>query len=316
MVLIIALAALSCTACTAIRPDQVYCHRAQQQGLCVDVGEMRYLDLGPRDGPVVMLVHGIPTSSWIYRDVTADLAQRGCRVIVPDLIGFGASDKPCIADAYRLEMQAMRLFYLMDSLGIESWTKVCHDLGGFWTWEMIGEQPWRIEKLVVLNTTAYECGFHRENARGIAMVGGPLGPKLLKILRKPCTGPEAMEYSLKKFVGDECIMTDPVVTGYWLPFYEGTGFPLRVFSQSLDGHVTQFPRYAESLRRSGIPAMLIWGALDPVMNYEELIPQFAADLKVPPERITVLADASHLVMEDYPFVVSEKVARFVLSDSR
>jgi pimeloyl-ACP methyl ester carboxylesterase len=198
----------------------------------------------------------------------------------------------------------------MDSLGIDRWTHVCHDLGGFWTWEMIDCQPHRIEKLVILNTTAYEDGFRPKRAPLVGAMKGPLGPPLLRLASDPHSGPSAIKFALRRFIGDRHLLTAPVVAGYWLPFHEGTGYPLRVFAQSLESHITQFPRYSCALRRSGIPAMLIWGAGDPVMDVRKLPQQFAADLCIPPERVVILPHAGHLLMEDEPFIVSEHIAEF------
>ena len=69
----------------------------------VDVGEglrMHYLDEGPKDGPVVLLLHGEPTWSFLYRKMIPVLVAAGARAIAPDLIGFGRSDKPVDPGAY------------------------------------------------------------------------------------------------------------------------------------------------------------------------------------------------------------------------
>ena len=66
-------------------------HVEALQRVPVDHELLAYLDLG--EGPVVLLVHGVPTSSWAYRKVAAELVTRGYRVIVPDLFGYGASEK-------------------------------------------------------------------------------------------------------------------------------------------------------------------------------------------------------------------------------
>ena len=61
---------------------------------------MHYLDEGPADGPVVLLLHGEPTWSYLYRSMIGPLADAGFRVLAPDLIGFGRSDKPIARAAY------------------------------------------------------------------------------------------------------------------------------------------------------------------------------------------------------------------------
>ena len=64
---------------------------------------LHYVDEGTQDGPVVLLLHGEPSWAYLYRKIIADLAARGCRVIAPDLIGFGRSDKPAARTDYSYE---------------------------------------------------------------------------------------------------------------------------------------------------------------------------------------------------------------------
>ena len=126
-------------------------HREQQKRIAVEGDNMAYSDVGT--GPVILLVHGVPTSSWLYRHIIADLSQRGYRVIAPDLLGFGNSDKPKGIDIYNMDKQAKRLLKLMDDLRIDSWTHVLHDAGGIWSWELMQlVERERVENMVVLNT--------------------------------------------------------------------------------------------------------------------------------------------------------------------
>lgn len=120
-----------------------------------------------------MLLHGIPTNAYLYQHVAADLAKRGYRVIAPDLVGFGASSKPEAASAYGFDAkQADRLIELLDSLGIDRFTFVIHDLGGLVGWELLDKEPSRVSRLLVLNTTAYAEFRAPVQMR---MLAGPLG---------------------------------------------------------------------------------------------------------------------------------------------
>ncbi|MEM9022247.1 MAG: alpha/beta fold hydrolase [Bacteroidota bacterium] len=131
-------------------------YRAHLKTVAVDGGNMAYLDLGK--GQPILLVHGVPTSSWLYRHVASRLTQQGFRVIAPDLLGYGNSDKPKDVDQYDTEKQAQRLIALMDTLGIARWTHVCHDVGGLWTWQLLHAQPERVEKLVILTPSPTKKG--------------------------------------------------------------------------------------------------------------------------------------------------------------
>lgn len=120
--------------------------------------KIAYIDEGK--GDAVLLLHGVPTSSWLYRKVIDSLVSQGKRVIIPDLIGFGQSDKPKKAASYGYDYQAKCMIELITSLGVTSWTQVCHDMGSLVTWKMLDlDKENRIVKLVILNSILQENGF-------------------------------------------------------------------------------------------------------------------------------------------------------------
>ena len=91
---------------------------------------MHYVDEGPRDGQVVLLLHGNPAWGFLWRDTMVPLLQHGYRVIVPDQIGFGLSEHPHTASAHSLDNHAANLVALIDQLDLKSIFFVCHDWGG------------------------------------------------------------------------------------------------------------------------------------------------------------------------------------------
>jgi len=108
--------------------------RKSQEAFVSEDGDMKYIDRGK--GEVVVLLHGVPTSGWLYRKMIDSLVDKGYRVIVPDMLGFGSSDSPKGYDLYTPEAHSKRLLALMDSLEIKNWNHVFHDAGGLWTWEL------------------------------------------------------------------------------------------------------------------------------------------------------------------------------------
>lgn len=91
---------------------------------------MHYVDEGPRDGRPVVVVHGNPTWGYLYRNFIPALVAAGRRVIVPDHLGFGRSDKPGVADLYRVPRHAARLERVLESLDLREATVVPQDWGG------------------------------------------------------------------------------------------------------------------------------------------------------------------------------------------
>ncbi len=112
---------------------------------------MAYLDEG--SGPVVLLLHGEPSWSYLYRTMIPVLVEAGYRVIAPDLIGFGRSDKPTQMEdyTYARHMEWLRSL-LFDALELTDITLVCQDWGGLLGLRMVGEHPDRFARVVAANT--------------------------------------------------------------------------------------------------------------------------------------------------------------------
>jgi haloalkane dehalogenase len=120
-----------------------------------DVGGLRlaYVEAGPPSGEPVLLLHGEPSWSFLYRKVIPVLAQAGLRAIAADLIGFGRSDKPAeIADhSYARHVEWVRAF-AFDALGLRGVTLVGQDWGGLIGLRLVAEHPDRFARVVAANT--------------------------------------------------------------------------------------------------------------------------------------------------------------------
>ncbi|GIU88492.1 MAG: haloalkane dehalogenase [Acidimicrobiia bacterium] len=114
---------------------------------------VHYVDEGPRDGPVVLLMHGEPSWSYLYRTMIPVLAGAGLRCVAPDLVGFGRSDKPASRGdytyAHHVEWMRAALF---DGLGLRDVTLVGQDWGGLIGLRLVGEHPDRFARVVAANT--------------------------------------------------------------------------------------------------------------------------------------------------------------------
>jgi haloalkane dehalogenase len=119
------------------------------------VGEglrMHYVDEGPPDGPVVILAHGEPTWGYLYRKMIPGLVASGRRVLVPDLIGFGRSDKPVDRAAYTYESHVAWTGDWLDQLDLADITLFGQDWGGFVFLVHVGLTPDRFAAVVAANT--------------------------------------------------------------------------------------------------------------------------------------------------------------------
>ena len=114
---------------------------------------MSYVETGPADGEPVLLLHGEPSWSFLYRTVMPVLAEAGFRAIAPDLIGFGRSDKPAaIGDhSYARHVEWVRAF-AFDQLNLRRLTLVGQDWGGLIGLRLVAEHPDRFARVVAANT--------------------------------------------------------------------------------------------------------------------------------------------------------------------
>ncbi len=112
---------------------------------------MHYVDEGPRDGKPVVLLHGEPTWSYLYRTMIGPLADAGHRVLAPDLIGFGRSDKPTRFEDYTYQRHVDWTTSWLTQLDLRDVTVVVQDWGSLIGLRMAAENPERFSKLFIAN---------------------------------------------------------------------------------------------------------------------------------------------------------------------
>ncbi len=113
---------------------------------------LHYVDEGPRDGAPVLLMHGEPSWAYLYRHIIAGLVARGRRVIAPDLIGFGRSDKPAKRADYTYERHVAWMSQWLTGLDLKVLTLFCQDWGGLIGLRLVAAFPERFAGLVIANT--------------------------------------------------------------------------------------------------------------------------------------------------------------------
>jgi haloalkane dehalogenase len=113
---------------------------------------MHYVDEGPEDAPTVLMLHGEPTWSYLYRKMIPLFVEAGFRVVAPDHIGFGRSDKPTDKTVYSFEahVEAMKAFVL--SLSLADITLIVQDWGGPIGLGVLASEPHRFSRVVAANT--------------------------------------------------------------------------------------------------------------------------------------------------------------------
>lgn len=113
---------------------------------------MHYVDEGPRNGPVVLMMHGEPTWSYLYRHMIGPVVEGGCRAIAPDFIGFGKSDKPTDRGAYSYQSHVDWMTSFIEQLDLRDITLFCQDWGGLIGLRLAAEMPDRFKAIMAGNT--------------------------------------------------------------------------------------------------------------------------------------------------------------------
>ncbi len=176
-----------------------------------DGGTLRvhYLDEGPADAPPVLLLHGEPAWSFLYRHMIPPLVEAGHRVIVPDQVGFGRSDKPTKADDYSYARHIDWMSALVfDRLDLRDITFFGQDWGGLIGLRLVTAQPDRFARVAVGNT-------------GLPTGDGPMSEAFMQWQK---FSQEAPEFPIGTIIQGATItdLSDDVVAGYDAPFPDDT----------------------------------------------------------------------------------------------
>tara|TARA_B100001250_G_scaffold408950_1_gene432300 strand:+ start:1628 stop:2752 length:1125 start_codon:yes stop_codon:yes gene_type:complete len=130
------------------------------------IGDTRihYLDEGPKNGEVIYLLHGEPAWSYLFRKMIPTLTEAGYRVIAPDMVGFGKSDKYISIEDYSHQMHVDKMTQMLVELDLENITAHVHDWGGLVGLRVIAEEPDRFSRVIASNTSliAPGRGFFRD----------------------------------------------------------------------------------------------------------------------------------------------------------
>ena len=259
---------------------------------------MHYLDEGA--GDPVLLLHGEPTWSFLWRKTIPPLALRA-RVVAPDLIGFGRSDKPTDVGWYAYDRHVASIVRLVGELELERLTLVVHDWGGPIGLRFAVEHADFVERIVILDT-------------GIA---GGKPPSELWLRFREVVREVAGELDIGRLVeaGTAQGLSDEVRAAYDAPFPTpeskagARAFPELVPTEPEHPSTEPMNRVRDALARWQKPALVVWGAQDTV-----LLPAIAEHFVrlIPGARGPVLVDgASHFLQEDRPDEVTAAILGFI-----
>jgi haloalkane dehalogenase len=119
---------------------------------------VHYIDEGPRDAPVVLMMHGEPSWSYLYRNMVGPVVAAGFRVVAPDLIGFGKSDKPAAQSDYSYARHVAWMRSWLEQLDLQRVTLACQDWGSLVGLRLVSEMPDRFAGVALSNGGLPEGG--------------------------------------------------------------------------------------------------------------------------------------------------------------
>lgn len=260
---------------------------------------MHHVDEGPADGPVVLLLHGEPSWSYLYRKMIPVLTAAGLRAVAPDLIGFGRSDKPTPRTEYTYQRHVDWLVAFLEALDLRDITLVCQDWGGLLGLRVAAEHEPRFARIVAANTflptgdQPMPEAFFAWRTFSQEVPTLPIG----HILRKGCARP----------------VSDAAAAAYDAPFpdesyKEGARqFPTLV-PASPDDPASAANRAAwEVLQRWHKPFLTLFGDSDPITRGADRLLQALIPGATGQAHAT-LRQAGHFLQED----VGEELARLVV----
>jgi pimeloyl-ACP methyl ester carboxylesterase len=268
-----------------------------------DMGQYRMslVDEGPADARTLLLLHGNPTWSFMYRDLIREGSSR-FRVIAPDLIGFGLSDKPKDEGYYTLTRHIENLGLLVDMLGLGQFTLVAHGWGGPIGLGYAVAHPERISRLVLCNTWSLPLATSPRRKLPLAMRianSGKVGRFLDSLLSLSMSSAIVSRTHRK--------LSDWVIEGYSYPFpnlqsrVASRVFTRMFFEESNPAHRTMMEIH-EQLKNVSSPATILFGELDPILT--RLSAYILRDALRGAREPLFVPDASHFLPEDAPSLLA------------
>jgi cis-3-alkyl-4-acyloxetan-2-one decarboxylase len=268
----------------------------------VQVGAWRMHVMEAGEGLPVVMLHGNPTWGFLWRKVAAALAGERLRLILPDLVGLGLSDKPRHPGVHTLAFHVGQVGGLLDALGLERMVLVVQDWGGPIGVGALAERPGRLAGLVVLNTVLGppKLGFRPTAFHRFARL-----PVLSDVAFRLGDFPQAALWMAQ---GDPHSIRGDVARAYRWPLQgrRSNVAPLALARMVPDSPehpsvplLRRCQEYAESFRG---PAAIVWGERDPILG------QVARRIqRTLPYASVVHTGAGHFLQEEVPTVIADAV---------
>jgi haloalkane dehalogenase len=282
---------------------------------------MHYVDEGPRDAPPILMLHGNPDWSFSFRYLVAACSAAGHRVIAPDMLGFGRSDKPVDPRAHSIERHIDWLREFVVDLDLTGITLVCQDWGGTMGLGVVAAEPHRFARILAANTILHTAepalagrlppGFsvHALDEHQVC-----IGQDMLTWLAQSQRAPGIQAGALVRGMHPD--MPAEIAAAYDAPFPDDDHlvavrqFAMLIPLQPADEGAVRNRATWEALAKFQEPFLTVYGDSDPCTGgwdaiFQERVPGAKHQAHV------TLAGASHFLGEDRPKEFAKAVLDFV-----
>ncbi|GAA2878566.1 alpha/beta hydrolase [Streptomyces mexicanus] len=269
--------------------------------------EVFYREAGDPTAPVVVLLHGFPTSSHMFRHLIPELADR-YHVIAPDHIGFGQSSMPTLQDfPYTFGALTDVTSGLLQQLGVDRFALYVQDYGAPIGWRLALQAPDRITAIVTQNGNAYEEGFVKPFWDGVFAYAKAPGPETEAPMRGALT-PEITRWQYVNGVADPSLVSpDNWVHDQALLDRPGNdAIQLKLF-RDYPTNVDLYPLVHQYFRDSQVPLLAVWGANDEIFGPAGA-EAFRQDL---PDAEIHLLESGHFALESHLETITERIRDFL-----
>ena len=266
-----------------------------------------YREAGPADAPALVLLHGFPTSSFMFRELIPALADR-YHVIAPDHLGFGLSDAPPVEEFdYTFDALADLTAGLLDHLGVTRYAVYVQDYGAPIGWRLALRDPGAISAIITQNGNGYEAGFVPGFWKTVWDYRREQTPENEAAVRQALTL-ETIRWQYVTGVPDESVVSpDTWHHDFALVSRPGNDLvQLRLF-RDYPSNRPLYERLHEYLRSSQVPVLAVWGQGDEIFGPDGAR-AFAEDVR---DAEVHLLDGGHFLLESALDEVSELIRAFL-----
>jgi len=283
-------------------------HRTHHRYVEIAGRQTFYREAGSPEAPAIVLLHGTPASSHMYRNLIPALADR-YHVIAPDYPGFGHSERPPVGEFdYTFDSLADHVDALLDHLGLTRYALYVQDYGAPVGWRLALRHPERIAAIVTQNGNAYVEGFVGDAMEPLFAYGRDRSDANADVLRG-LISPEGLKWQYTHGVSDTTVVDPDSWTNAHTAVADteaSIAIQLELFADYVT-NVELYPRVHEYFRTSQVPLLAVWGRNDEIFGPDGAL-AFGRDL---PTAEVNLLDGGHFLLESKLDAVAALIRPFL-----